>query len=255
MAPFTLAVMMFAVGLTIPLKEFRSIRGKIIPATLTQWIMPLIGFAIGKIIGAPSEIILGLVILGAVSNDVTASIFVKLADRSPSLSALVTITSTFSSLFILPLFSLLLLGQLFQIDPAPILVGLINFVIVPLLVGLFLRTRGLKADEDSALGLASLALVVLIGISASQLSIGILILPAIFASLLMNLSGYGIGYASAKLFNYDRTSGIYLLGLREFGVAISIMILAGLPSGALTVPIIYGIVQTFTASLLTRYHH
>jgi len=254
-APFTLAVMMFSVGLTIPLKEFRPIRGKIIPATLTQWIMPLVGFSIGKVIGAPSEVILGLVILGAVSNDITASVFVKLADRSPSLPALVTITSTFSSLVLLPLFTILLLRQSFQINPTSIILGLINFVIVPLLVGLFLRTRGLKVDEDEALGLASLALIVLIGISASQLSISMLILPAILASLMMNFAGYGIGYASAKHFNYDRSSGVYLVGLREFGVAISIVILAGLPSEVLTVPIIFGIVQTLTASLMTRYIH
>ncbi|MCZ6725516.1 MAG: hypothetical protein O6846_04745 [Thaumarchaeota archaeon] len=255
LAPVTLSVMMFSVGLTIPLKEFRPIRGKIIPATLTQWIMPLIGFSAGKVMGAPSEVILGLVILGAVSNDITASVFVKLTGRSPSLSALVTITSTFGSLIILPIFTLLLLGQLFQISPAPVILGMINFVIVPLLVGLFLRTRGLKVDEDKALGLASLALVVLIGISASQLSISILIIPAILASLLMNFAGYGIGYASAKHFDYDRSSGIYLVGLREFGVAISIVILAGLPSEVLTVLIIYGIVQTLTASLMTRYLH
>ncbi|MCH8022565.1 MAG: hypothetical protein IH932_02320 [Thaumarchaeota archaeon] len=255
LAPFTLAVMMFSVGLTIPLRDFRPIRGGIIPATLTQWIMPLVGFATGKIIEAPSEIILGLVILGAVSNDITANVFVKLTDRSATLSTLVTITSTFSSLLILPLSTLFLLGQLFHIDPVSILLGLTIFVIVPLLVGLLVRTKGVTVDENSALGLASLALVVLIAISASQLSIGILILPAIFASLLMNLAGYGIGYASAKHFNYDTRSGIYVVGLREFGVAISIVILAGLPSGALTVLIIYGIVQTFTASVLTRYLH
>ncbi|MFQ6011500.1 MAG: bile acid:sodium symporter family protein, partial [Nitrososphaerales archaeon] len=244
---------MFSVGLTIPLKEFSSTRNKVIPATLTQWIMPLVGYLVGRILGVPPEVILGLVILGAVSNDITSSVFVKITARSASLSALVTITSTVASLFILPLSALLLLGQVFEFDPSSILFGLLIFVLIPLLVGLFLRTRGLHVDENKALGLASLALIVLIGISSSQISIGFLVIPIILASLLMNLAGYAIGYGSAKHFKYDVASGIYLVGLREFGVAMTVLIVADLPIEALTVPIVYGIVQTFTATVLSKY--
>jgi BASS family bile acid:Na+ symporter len=252
LAPLTLSVMMLAVGFTTLLKDFRANLGSVIPGTLVQWVMPLLGFVVGSLLQLPTEAVLSLVVLGAVSNALSANVFVKLARGRTALSSMISATSTFASLLTIPLFTFILFSQSVQIDPSLMLVNLLIYMIVPLLIGLYLGTKKALIEDRSWTGIASLALIILIVLSSSQLIIGYILITVLIATLLMNLGGYGIGFIVSRKFNFDKSTGIFVVGLRNFGIAIAILIALDFPGSTLAAPIIYGIVQSVTASILVR---
>ncbi|MFQ5920781.1 MAG: bile acid:sodium symporter family protein, partial [Nitrososphaerales archaeon] len=208
LAPLTLSVMMFAVGLTTPLRDFRTNLRAVIPGTLIQWSMPFAGYAVGILLQLPAEVTLSLVVLGAVSNALSANVFVKLARGQTALSSMISVTSTFGSLLTVPLFTYILFSRGIPIDPSSALLSLLIYVIVPLVIGLYLGHRKRWLKEESWTGVASLALVLLIVLSSSQLVVEPVLITVLAATLLMNLGGYGIGYIASRGFGFDRSTGI-----------------------------------------------
>ncbi len=252
LAPLTLSVMMFAVGLTTPLRDFRTNLRTVVPGTLVQWSMPLVGYAVGVALRLPAEVTLGMVVLGAVSNAISANVFVKLAGGRTALSSMISVTSTFASLLTVPLFAYLLFSRGIPLDPYSIIFSLLVYVVAPLVAGLCLGRVGSWLREESWTDIASLALVALIIFSSSQLLVEPLLITVTAATILMNLGGYGIGYAASRTLGMDLSTGVFVTGLRNFGISIAILIALGLPASTLSAPIIFGIVQSITASVLVR---
>ncbi|PRW60740.1 putative sodium metabolite cotransporter chloroplastic [Chlorella sorokiniana] len=202
-----LAVTMLGMGLTLTFNDFREVLatpGRIFAGFALQYtIMPLMAFAVSRLMGLPLAFTIGLCIVGSCPGGTASNVVTYLARADVTLSVAMTTASTLGAVVATPMLTQLLLGTLVPVDAKALLVSTLQVVLLPVLVGAAINTFFHKQVEVLA-PFSALSAVVLIALicgsvvaqnAAAVVQAGPKLLAAIF---LLHAGGFFFGYALSR---------------------------------------------------------
>lgn len=171
-------LIMFGMGTTLSPADF--VRVAKAPVTvgigvfLQFAIMPLSGYALVRLFGFEGEVAAGIILIGACSGGVASNLMCYLAGANVALSVTMTCVSTFLAPFVTPLAMQWLAGSYLPIAFTPMMLGVINIIIVPVVAGLVANAILYRPDPWArnrtvllALALATGACALVIGTNSS----------------------------------------------------------------------------------------
>lgn len=201
-----LAVIMLGMGVTLTTDDFRRVarapRPVWIGVALQYTVMPLLGFAIGRLFGLPTPFAVGLVLVCCCPGGTASNVIAYLAHADVALSVSMTAVSTLLAALLTPALSTLLIGDAVPVDAWGLFESTATVVLFPVTLGLALRTWLPKATErllPVAPVLAVVAIVLIVGaILGMQRGAIIEAGPALVgAVVLAHALGFGLAYLAA----------------------------------------------------------
>lgn len=77
---------------------------------------------------------------------------------------------------------------------------------------------------------------------------------SVAVALLLNLVGYAGGWVATKpLTRAERIAGLFSVGMRDFAVAVGLLVSAGVPAAAALPAVVFGVVEMATSAALVRW--
>ncbi|HEY0651950.1 MAG TPA: bile acid:sodium symporter family protein [Chryseosolibacter sp.] len=232
-------IIMFGMGTGLSLKDFARVvrmpKGVIAGVMCHYLIMPMVAFMITKIFQFPDEIAAGIILIGSCPNGLASNVMTYLARANLALSVTLTAISTFIAPFVTPFFMSLLAGQYVEIDFWAMVWDITKIVIIPVTAGLvfnfFLHGKFKWLDEIMpVVSMAGIALIIVVITSAGRDSLLVVGPMLILAVLMHNMSGYFLGYWSARALRMNekdcRTIAIEV-GLQNAGLGSSLALALG----------------------------
>lgn len=209
-----LGVIMLGMGLTLRFADFREVLRQpkwiSIGVGLQFLIMPLAALACSRLFGLSKELALGLILVGCCPGGTASNVICYLARANVALSVLLTMCSTFVAVFLTPLLTQWLAGQLMPVDAWALFRSMIVVVLIPLLSGLvinsFLDRSAYREKSHRVIGVVGPMLSVLVivlvvgsivaGAKTAIASAGPLLFVAVFG---MHAMGFSLGYLISLL--------------------------------------------------------
>lgn len=255
-----LFVMILGLGLTLELKEFAGVARtpwKVLIAILTQYsVIPLLAYALSLLID-DENLAIGTLIIGAAPSEITSALMVGLANGNVVLGTTIMIISILVSPFVMPWVLSIMSVNSASLDSIDLFRQLLLMVVVPVVIGLMIRTRfrRLQRYKEGFTSLSSTMVILLIFVVASKSGDEILDVSLIglgFILLTLNILGYGSGYLVARILKISEVkSYIFTIGMKEFGIATAVAI-QFFGSGAAIPAAMYGIIMLVTAPFATK---
>ncbi|MGP4845519.1 bile acid:sodium symporter family protein [Marinobacter sp. 1Y8] len=229
-----LAIIMFAMGLTLSRHDFMGVIRSPAPVAvgviLQFTVMPLAALLVSWCLNLSPELTIGMVLVGATAGGTASNVITWLANGHVALSVSMTLTSTLISVAATPLITSLLVGQSVDVPVAGMFMSIAQLVIAPIAAGVivhhFLGTH-IKRVEPALATVAMTAIVLIIaivvGLNAEKLAtLGPLVALAV---ILHNMIGLVGGYNVARLLKFDkrvaRTIAIEV-GMQNSGLAVAL---------------------------------
>lgn len=240
-----LAVIMFVMGITMNENDFKIVLTNpkdIFIGCLAQFtIMPLVAFALAKILNLPPELAVGLVLLGTCPGGTASNVMTYLAKGDVALSIGMTTVSTILAPILTPVLTYFLAGQWVEINIMAMVFDIIKVVIVPIFLGLVLH----KLFKEKILKISKY--LVIIPILTILMVMGMCVAPnrvnlinsgmiLIVAVCLHNWLGFVLGYMAGALTGMNEAKKKALsieVGLQNSGLAVGLSAQFGNPLCAL----------------------
>lgn len=268
--PAALAFIMFSMGLSLSVADFRRVFAEPAAAAVglaaQMLLLPLLAFAIvagwRATFGLDAALAVGFLIIAACPGGVTSNLLTHLARGDTALSISLTAVASVASALTLPLIvgasMAFFLGA--QAPPLPILdtvAGVFAIVTLPVLAGMAVKAAAPNAAERIEPFSRRAATVLFVAIVAGAVAVEWRLVAGSFADvgplvLLLNLAAMAMGWAVAQAARLGRDR------------AIAITLEAGLQNGTLAVLIaatflgdetmvvpggVYSLIMFFTAAL------
>lgn len=257
-----LQLIMFGVGTTMGYRDFEGVirtpKAVIIGVVCQFSIMPLVGFTIAHTFNFPPEISAGIILIGCVPSGLASNVMSYIANANVALSITLTAIATLLAPILTPFLMKMLAGQFVSVDFLSMMIDIMQIVILPICAGLIYNyfVGGKFAWLDRAMpvvSMVSIAVIITLITAAgrnSLLEVGPLLVLAV---LIHNLTGFLLGYGSAKLFRMDerscRTIAIEV-GLQNGGLASGLALQMGKVATVGLAPAIFGPLMNVTGSSL-----
>jgi BASS family bile acid:Na+ symporter len=247
-----LAMIMFAMGLTLRTTDFKRVWQNPQPialAIIIQFsVMPLAAVLLSKAFGLSDDLTIGMVIVGACAGGTASNVMTYLARGDVALSVSMTLASTLWGVMATPLIISVMAGESVQIDSLGILFSLVKMVLIPILAGVLIThyqpkfaNKINKYLADIASGLILLIIAIIVALNADEIStLGY----GIFAAVaLHNIIGLISGYMAGKLTRQTevtcRTLAIEI-GMQNSGLGVALALkyfgpLAALPGAVFSI--------------------
>ncbi len=269
-----LFLIMVGMGLTLTVKDFSQVfikpRAMIIGALMQWLLLPLVAVAIGYLMGYHESypyIFMGIVLIMVSPGGTTSNLMTYFARGDLALSVSLTSFSTVLSLFLTPL---LLTFYCAYVTDVPIPAGLImqiifGLVIVPLMLGMFVKSRWPEWAQKavpifSSLGIIALFIIIGAGIMtnlekfADTERYGLVEYLLLFGLIFLSMF---LGVVIPKLFrvnNYQTRALSMEVGLRNSILAMTIAVLmedivGDFYSSMFAVSALYGIAMYFVGGV------
>lgn len=229
-----LGVVMFGMGLTLKPSDFKPVlmRPKdIIVGELAQFIvMPLIAWLLCKVLQLPTELALGVILVGCCPGGTASNVICYLSKGDIALSVAMTGVSTLLAPIVTPALVFLLAGKEISVDVWGMFQSIVQVVILPIILG-FAVNRYLKSLTEKVTPLlpaiSTLAIAMIIGIVVSHNSGNILSCSLLVgvAVVLHNVLGLTLGYLAGMLLGLkpDKRTAISIeVGMQNSGLATSL---------------------------------
>ncbi|MCU0316232.1 MAG: bile acid:sodium symporter family protein [Fimbriimonadaceae bacterium] len=221
--PLALALVMLGLGLSLTVQDFQ--RALQLPkATIAGLvgqllILPLLGFAVVAALGLPPFLAAGLLILAFCPGGPTSNIITHLAKGDTALSVTLTAVGSLVTAITTPILATLAVQNLARLDAtvtlpfAPTLLQILLLTVVPVGIGLTLRSRFpevAKKSERSAtvFSLVILALIILGAIIRERENLPSYFTQVGFAALTLNLLALLAGFTIAKALRLHSKQGL-----------------------------------------------
>ena len=229
-----LGVAMFGMGLTIRMEDFKVVFSRpkeVVIGFVSQYtIMPLIAWTLCMILKLPTELALGVILVGCCPGGTASNVITYIAGGDVALSVGMTIASTLIAPLMTPLLVYILAGTWVEVSFWAMVISVVKVILIPVLLGVFLRSlAGEHVDKVSdVMPLVSVvAIVMIIGgivaVNAEKIvSCGVLVLGVV---AIHNFCGMMLGFLAAKIFHveYSRTTAIAIeVGMQNSGLAVSL---------------------------------
>lgn len=260
--PLMLGVVMFGIGLTIAferLKEAVRTPSVWVLAVLKFVAMPGIAYGIAMLLSLPTELVIGMVILGACPGGVSANVMSYLAKANTTLAVMLTIVTTLLSPLLTPLVVYVMLREHVSMDLMAMMEKLFWVVLFPLFDAMVLRRflrRPAMAIEWLCPPLSMLAITAIVAYVAAANRATLLAEPwlALAAVLLFNLGGYAVGYVLARTARMTPESCRAVAF--EYGIqdsALGVIVASGFFTQLAALPsALCSVVQNLTGPILAR---
>ncbi len=260
-----LQIIMLGMGTTMSIKDFEGViqqpRAVFVGVACHFLIMPLLGYTLANSFDFPPEIAAGVVLIGCSPSGLASNVMCFIAKANVPLSITVTTLSTLLAPFLMPALMKLLAGEFIEISFWKMMVEIIQIVILPVVVGLILnrvfRKSAVVLNRIMPLiSMGGIVLIVAIITAAGRDSLLAVGWTLALCVLIHNLSGFTLGYWSARLFGMDeqscRTVAIEV-GLQNGGLASGIAVQMGKVATVGLAPALFGPIMNTTGSLLATY--
>ena len=259
-------VIMFGMGTELSLKDFADVlrmpKAVVIGIVCHYTIMPLVGFTVAKLFNFPDEVAAGIILVGCCPSGLASNVMCFLAKANLALSVTVTAVSTLVAPIFTPLLMKLLAGRLIEVNIMDMVWHITEIVIIPIVAGLIFHylVRGKFKWLDKAMPYVSMIGIgiVLVVISADKSEalkqVGLLL---IVATVIHNLSGFFLGYWSARLLKFpekDSRTIALEVGMQNAGMAAGLAIKMGIALAGLA-PAVFAVIMNLNGSILANWWH
>ncbi len=260
-----LMIIMFGMGTSMSVKDFAGVakmpKGVLVGLVCQFTIMPFIGFGIALASGLPPEIAAGIILVGCSPSGLASNVMAYISGANLALSLTLTAVSTLLAPFITPFYMSMLADQFVPIDAMAMFLSISKIVILPILAGLafnhLLHGKFPLIDKlmpkISMLGIAVIITVITAAGRDSLLSIGLILVAVV---IVHNLSGYILGYMSAKLMKMDESSSrtiAFEVGMQNSGLASGIALEMGKVATMGLAPAVFGPLMNISGSSLAAW--
>ncbi len=241
-----LGIVMFGMGMTLKLSDFKVVFTKpkaVICGILSQFIiMPALAFLLVTLFQLPTELAVGVILVGACPGGTSSNVMTYLAKGDVALSVGMTACTTIMAPFVTPALVLLLAGQTVDVSYVSMLVSIVQVVLVPIALGFvinyffskFAEAFGKALPLISVIAICLIIMAVVSANAAKLMSTGLLVIAVV---MLHNVCGYALGYLAGRMLGLTkeqmRTLSIEV-GMQNSGLATSLatMHFAAMPMAA-----------------------
>jgi BASS family bile acid:Na+ symporter len=258
-----LAVMIGSVSLTLSVERFAGIDRRALGAALVGHVtMAAVAYAVATLLELSPPLVVGFVIVGAVTPELVSPTMTELAGGETALSTAVLVLTGLASLGYVPGVVTLAAGASVDVAASVIVVQLLVAVVAPMALAVGARTRfpGPVSRYDAVYPSISAVMVVLIisGVTAANAGVirsaGAALLPVGLGAVTLNGVGYLLGWiGGARRARPERIAVTLSVGTRDFAVAAALVVAAGLPTIASLPAVTFGVVEMATSAGLARY--
>ena len=229
-----LGIVMFGMGLTLKASDFKVVFSRpkdIIIGCLAQFtIMPLLAFALTKLLGLPADLTIGVILVGTCPGGTSSNVMTYLAKGDVPLSVGMTGISTILAPFLTPMLTYLFAGQSVDVNMMSMFMSIVKVVIVPIGAGCLLNKFFSSLTQKlvnvpplvSVSAIVAIVAAVVSANSARIMTCGLLIVVVV---ILHNLCGYGLGFAIGKVLKLDmaKCKAVAIeVGMQNSGLATSL---------------------------------
>ena len=229
-----LGIVMFGMGLTLKMSDFKVVFSRpkdIIIGFIAQFtLMPLIAFLLTKAFNLPTEIAVGVILVGTCPGGTSSNVMTYLSKGDVPLSVGMTAVSTLFAPLMTPLLTLLYAGQRVDVNAVAMFLSIVKVVLVPIALGLVCNYFFEKVTREIVRILPLISTIAIIMIIASVVSansarlktVGVMVVIVV---ILHNLLGYAAGYGVGKLLRLNTTKCRALsieVGMQNSGLATSL---------------------------------
>lgn len=234
---------MFGMGMTLTLDDFKRVLLKpqvIGLGVLIQYlIMPFSAWGISLLFQLPTELMIGMVLVGSSAGGTASNVICYLAKGDVALSISMTVCSTLLAIVAMPLLTWLYVGQTVPVQD--MLLSILKIVLLPVILGVGLNTllqARLAKIKPVFPAISSLAIIIIIAIIVALNHGRLTTMGAtiILAVMLHNLIGLVSGYQLARLAGYSRQVCRTLaieVGMQNSGLSVALAIKYFGPAAAL----------------------
>ncbi|WP_315374795.1 bile acid:sodium symporter family protein [uncultured Selenomonas sp.] len=243
--PLLLGIVMFGMGMTIELKDFRHLvchPWDVGIGVLAQFtIMPLVAYLLTQAFSLSPDLAVGVILVGTCPGGTASNVITYLAKGDVALSVTMTMATTLLAPFITPFLTLLLAGEEIAVNAPAMMLSIAEMVLLPVLLGAalnhFFRRRVAYALTVLPL-ISALLVALLVGVVVSMSAPRLTEVGALVALAVVLHNGFGLvlGYALARLLGLSaakrRAIGIEV-GMQNSGMAASLALLYFNPAAAI----------------------
>jgi BASS family bile acid:Na+ symporter len=240
-----LIVIMFAMGLTLTVDDFRRVARQ--PAAvglgvlLQYTVMPLAAVVVGYVLSLTPELMAGLVLLGGCPGGTASNVICYLARANVALSVTLTLVSTLVAVVATPLLTWLLLDRYVPVDLAGMLLSMVQIVLLPVILGVALNhALGERIAKIRlllpAVAIAAILAAIAIIVALNRPQLASVALAVVAAVVLHNLIGFAAGYAIPRWLGFDRLTCRTLsieVGMQNSGLSVALAVKYFSPLSAL----------------------
>ncbi len=268
--PIALAIVMLGLGLGLTLDDFRRVATMPKPVVVGLGVqivlLPLVAFALTKLLGLPPELAVGLMLLAASPGGATANIFSHLAKGDVALNITLTATNSLLCLITLPIVLDLSLGHFLGAGnyvPPPVrkVVEVAVVILLPVVIGMLVRQRSPAFAARMDRPVRAFSLLVLVGVIAAAIVQEWERIPGYFAAVgvacvVFNLVSLWAGYTLPLALRMPRRQAIAIameIGIHNGTLAIYIA-LNVLENSVISIPAVaYSLVMFITAGIFASW--
>ncbi|EXT40150.1 sodium Bile acid symporter family protein [Acinetobacter sp. 25977_6] len=232
--PWILGIIMLGMGMTMTVDDFKGVlqspKAVLIGVVAQFVVMPGLAFVLCKLFNLPPEIAVGVILVGCCPGGTASNVITYMAKGNVALSVACTSVSTLLAPVLTPAIFYLLASQWLKIDAASMFISILQVVLLPIVIGLILRTW-LKRQVESYIQVMPLVSVIAIvaivaaiigGSKAAIFQSGLLILAVV---VLHNGLGYLLGFTAARFFKlpYADSKAIAVeVGMQNSGLGVAL---------------------------------
>lgn len=259
-----LVAIMFGMGMTLTIADFKRVLLKpqvIALGVLIQYMfMPLAAWGISLLLNLPTELMIGMVLVGSSAGGTASNVICYLAKGDVALSISMTLCSTLLAIVAMPFLTWLYVGQTVPVPVADMLLSILKIVLLPVILGVSLNTllqNQLDRIKPVFPAISSLAIIIIIAIivALNHGKLATMGATIVLAVMLHNLIGLVSGYQLARLAGYPavvcRTLAIEV-GMQNSGLSVALAIKYFAPAAALP-GALFSIWHNLTGSLLAGF--
>ncbi|MDR0269669.1 bile acid:sodium symporter family protein [Paenibacillus sp.] len=225
-----LGIAMFGMGLTLSSADFREVfrrPAEVLIGVVGHYIiMPLLAYLLARVLNLPPDIAVGVILVGCCPSGTASNVMTLLSKGDVALGVSIASVSTLIAPLATPALIGLLAGRWMPIDGGALIRDILMVVILPIILGVIVKTLFKKQAEASVQVLplvSTLAIVIIVAIvvggsKSKIIESGLLIFAVV---ILHNLLGFVLGYLFAKLFRMNpskRKAILFETGMQNSGL-------------------------------------
>lgn len=240
-----LGIIMFGMGMTLRKDDFKEVftrpKDVLIGLCAHYIIMPSVAFALAKIFNLPTELAVGLILVGCCPSGTASNVMCFLAKGDLALAVSIGAVSTLIAPIVMPFLILLLAGKMVEIKLAALAIDIVKVVILPIVLGVIVNTlsgENAKKATKALPFIANIAIILIVGgvVAANSKRLLSTALIAIVVVVLHNLFGFLFGYLTSKalgLSEAKRRAVTFEVGMQNSALGVSLAMSFFSPAAAI----------------------
>jgi len=207
-----LGVIMFGMGLTLSLDDFKGIlkapKSVVVGIVLQYTVMPLLAFGLATLFQLPPEVAVGVILVGCCPGGTASNVITYLARGNTALSVTITAFSTILAPILTPALTLLFASKWLPVSAGDMFLTIVQIILVPIVLGIIVRILFHKQVEKSVKALPLISVIGIVAVASAVVAVntehiattGLLIFSVV---ILHNVLGLFIGFLLGKALKLD----------------------------------------------------